>query len=117
MENTIYMDKYKFELKKGFKDRFNRINNKLFEYNSEVYLTNLKNSSEKNGNFELFHLLEENIEVKRNNMNIEPPDVFMFEIFSSLILYLDTESFYCKAINKDNILYRFGIIEEACKNR
>ena len=40
MENTIYMDKYKFELKKGFKDRFNRINNKLFEYNSEVYLTN-----------------------------------------------------------------------------
>lgn len=117
MENTIYMDKYKFELKKGFKDRFNRINNKLFEYNSEVYLTNLKNSSEKNGNFELFHLLEENIEVKRNNMNIEPPDMFMFEIFSSLILYLNTENFYCKAINKDNILYRLGIIEEACKNR
>lgn len=117
MENMIYMDKYKFELKKGFKDKFNQINNKLFEYNSEVYLTNLKNSSEKNGNFALFHLLEENIEVKKNSENIEYPDIFMFEIFSSLILYLNTENFYCKAINKDNILYRLGIIEEACKNR
>ncbi|WP_304181157.1 hypothetical protein [Leptotrichia trevisanii] len=117
MENTIYMDKYEFELKKEFRDKFNRINNKLFEYTSEVYLANLKDDSEKNDNFELFHLLEENIEVKKNSVNIEPPDIFMFEIFSSLILYLDTESFYCKAINKDNILYRFGIIEEACKNK
>ncbi|BBM38083.1 hypothetical protein JCM16775_0790 [Leptotrichia hofstadii] len=117
MENTIYMDKYEFELKKEFRDKFNRINNKLFEYASEVYLANLKDDSEKNDNFELFHLLEENIEVKRNSENIEYPDIFMFEIFSSLILYLDKESFYCKAINKDNILYRFGIIEEACKNK
>lgn len=117
MGNTIYMDKYEFELKKEFRDKFNRINNKLFEYTSEVYLSNLKDRSEKNDNFELFHLLEENIEVKRNSENIEYPDIFMFEIFSSLILYLDTESFYCKAINKDNILYRFGIIEEACKNK
>ena len=117
MENMIYMDKYKFELKKGFKDKFNQINNKLFEYASEVYLANLKDDSEKNDNFELFHLLEENIEVKKNSENIEYPDIFMFEIFSSLILYLNTENFYCKAINKDNILYRLGIIEEACKNR
>ena len=117
MKNTIYMDKYRFELKKEFRDKFNRINNKLFEYASEVYLANLKDDSEKNDNFELFHLLEENIEVKKNNVNIEPPDIFMFEIFSSLILYLNTENFYCKAINKDNILYRLGIIEEACKNR
>ena len=117
MENTIYMDKYEFELKKEFRDKFNRINNKLFEYASEVYLANLKDDSEKNDNFELFHLLEENIEVKKNSVNIEPPDIFMFEIFSSLILYLNTENFYCKAINKDNILYRLGIIEEACKNR
>jgi len=111
------MDKYKFKLKKEFRDKFNRINDKLFEYASEVYLANLKDDSEKNDNFELFHLLEENIEVKKNNVNIEPPDIFMFEIFSSLILYLNTENFYCKAINKDNILYRLGIIEEACKNR
>ena len=60
MKNTIYMDKYKFELKKEFRDKFNRINNKLFEYTSEVYLSNLKDRSEKNDNFELFHLLEEN---------------------------------------------------------
>ena len=117
MKNTIYMDKYKFELKKEFRDKFNRINNKLFEYASEVYLANLKDDSEKNDNFALFHLLEENIEVKKNSENIEYPDIFMFEIFSSLILYLNTENFYCKAINKDNILYRLGIIEEACKNR
>ena len=61
--------------------------------------------------------MEENIEVKKNSENIEYPDIFMFEIFSSLILYLNTENFYCKAINTDNILYRLGIIEEACKNR
>ena len=40
----------------------------------------------------------------------------MYEIFSSLILCLDKKSFYCKAINKNNILYRFGIIEKACKS-
>ena len=47
MGNTIYMDKYEFELKKEFRDKFNRINNKLFEYASEVYLANLKDDSEK----------------------------------------------------------------------
>ena len=81
--------------------------------NSEVYLKNLKESVEKD--YLLFHFLEENINVKINKQEVNYPEIFLFEVFSLLILYVDTENYYCKAINKENIRYRFQLIEEICK--
>ena len=109
----MYLDRYNFNYRKEVKDKIIRKNNLLVEYNSEVYLKNLKENIEKD--YLLFHFLEENINVKINKQEVNYPEIFLFEVFSSLILYVDTENYYCKAINKENIRYRFQLIEEVCK--
>ena len=97
----MYLDRYNFNYRKVVKDKIIRKNNLLVEYNSEVYLKNLKENVEKD--YLLFHFLEENINVKINKQEVNYPEIFLFEVFSSLILYVDTENYYCKAINKENI--------------
>jgi len=112
--NEIYMNKYDFYHKKEFDDNEKEYNKKIFEYSSQISLSEFENKISKD--FFVFHFLEENISVKIDNKSIGFPELFLYEIFSSLILCLDKKSFYCKAINKNNILYRFGIIEKACKS-
>ena len=110
----LYMDNYNFYYKKKFNDNEKEYKKKIFEYSSQISLSEFENKISED--FFVFHFLEENISVKVNNKSIEFPELFLYEIFSSLILCLDKKSFYCKAINKNNILYRFGIIEKACKS-
>ena len=102
--NEIYMNKYDFYHKKEFDDNEKEYNKKIFEYSSQISLSEFENKISKD--FFVFHFLEENISVKIDNKSIGFPELFLYEIFSSLILCLDKKSFYCKAINKNNILYR-----------
>lgn len=53
----MYLDRYNFNYRKEVKDKIIRKNNLLVEYNSEVYLKNLKENVEKD--YLLFHFLEE----------------------------------------------------------
>ena len=64
----MYLDRYNFNYRKEVKDKIIRKNNLLVEYNSEVYLKNLKENIEKD--YLLFHFLEENIkmEIIRNDL-------------------------------------------------
>ena len=90
----MYLDRYNFNYRKEVKDKIIRKNNLLVEYNSEVCLKNLKENIEKD--YLLFHFLEENINVKISKQEVNYPEIFLFEVFSSLILYVDTENYYCK---------------------
>ena len=116
MKNTMYMNNYDYSFKREI---INKIEDKKksFEYSSKVYLTDLEDEDNEKNDHVLFHLLEEDINVKIDNEEMKFPENLFFEIFSSLVLFLDTKRHYCKILNLENILYRANIAKKAFEKK
>ena len=115
MKNTMYMNNYDYSFKREIINKMED-KKKSFEYSSKVYLTDLEDEDNEKNDHVLFHLLEEDINVKIDNEEMKFPENLFFEIFSSLVLFLDTKRHYCKILNLEN-MYNLEFYDKKEQNR
>ena len=73
MKNTMYMNNYDYSFKREIINKMED-KKKSFEYSSKVYLTDLEDEDNEKNDHVLFHLLEEDINVKIDNEEMKFPE-------------------------------------------